>query len=97
MANFSNRHDYYAPLHYPMSITAIEPVCPQTILPMRVTLFTSGMLCVTHIPLINGKDTLSCSELNVEHAGDCVFLDAIYRYCADLSFFEFIVTIYRWD
>ena len=70
MANFSHRHVYSASLHYPMSIMAIDPVCPQAILPMRVTLFPSGMLCVTNIPSINGNDTLFCSELNGKHAGE---------------------------
>ena len=36
---------YIASLHYPMSIMVIDPVCPQAILPTRVTLFPSGMLC----------------------------------------------------
>ena len=35
-----------------MSIMAIDPVCPLAILPMRVTLFPYGMLCVTNIPSI---------------------------------------------
>ena len=64
MANFSRRHVYSASLHYPMSIRAIDQVCPQAILPMRVTLFLSGMLCVTNIPTINGNDTLLYIELN---------------------------------
>ena len=57
------------PLHYPISVRAIDPVCPQAVLPMRVTLFPSGKLCVTNIPSINCKDTSFCSELNGEHAG----------------------------
>ena len=40
-----------------MSIMANDPVCPKAILPMRVILFPSGMLCVIHIPSINGNDT----------------------------------------
>ena len=71
MANVSHRHVYGAFLHYPMSIMAIDPVCPQAVLPMRVTLFHSGMLCVRNIPPINDKDTLYCSELNGEHASEC--------------------------
>ena len=70
MAYLSHRHVCSFYLHYPMSIMAIDPVCPQAILPMRVTLFPSGMLCVTNIPSINGNDTLFCSELNGEHAGE---------------------------
>ena len=70
MANFSHRHVYSASLHYPISIMAIDPVCPQAILPMRVTLFPSGMLRVTNIPSINGNDTLFRSELNGERAGE---------------------------
>ena len=69
---FLHRHDYSASLHYPMTIMAIDPVCPQTILPLRVTLFPSGMLCVTNIPSINGNDTLFCLELSGEHAGKSV-------------------------
>ena len=69
MANFSHRHVYSASLHYPMSIRAIDPVCPQAILPMLVTLFPSVMLCVTNIPSRHSNDTLLCSELNGEHAG----------------------------
>ena len=70
MANFSHRHVYRASLQYPMSIMSIDPVCPQAILPMRVTLFHSGMLCVTNILSINSNDTLFCLELNGEHAGE---------------------------
>ena len=70
MATFSHRHVYSASLHYPMSIMAIDPVCPQAILPTRVTLFLSGILCVTNIPSINGNDTLFCSELNGAHDGE---------------------------
>ena len=70
VAYFSHRHAYCTSLHYPMSIRAIDTVCHQAILPMRVTLFPSGMRCVTNIPSINGNDTLFCSELNVEHAGE---------------------------
>ena len=86
MANFSHRHVSCASLQDPLSITAIDPVCPQTILPMRVTLFTSGMLGVTNIPSINGKDTLSCSELNVDRAGEYflslrfMVIELIYRF-----------------
>ena len=57
-------------LHYPMSISPIEPVCPQTILAMSVPLFPSVMLCVTNIPLINCNSTLFCSEVNGKHAGE---------------------------
>ena len=53
-----------------MSIRAIDPVCPEAILPIRVTLFPSGMLRVTNIPLMNCSDTLFCSELNGEHGGE---------------------------
>ena len=55
-----------------MSIRAIDAVCPQAILPMKVTLFPSVMLCVTmnNIPLINGNDTSYCLELNGENAGE---------------------------
>ena len=64
MANFSHRHVYSGSLHYPMSIRAIDLVCPQAILPMRMTLFPSGMLCVPNIPLIKSNDTLFRSELD---------------------------------
>ena len=70
MANVSHRLDKSTFLDYPMPVRAIDPVCPQTILPMRVTLFPSGVLCVTNIPPINGNDTLCCSELNEKHAGE---------------------------
>ena len=70
MANFWHGNVYSTSLHYPMSIRAIDPVCPQVILPMRVTLFPSGTLCVTNIPSRNRADTLYCSELNGEHAGE---------------------------
>ena len=46
MANFSHRHFCSASLHYLMSIRAIDPVNPQRILPMSVTLFPSGMLSI---------------------------------------------------
>ena len=78
MANFSYRHVYSAFLHYPVSIMAIDLVCPQAIFPMGLTLFSSGMLCVTNIPSINGNDTLFCSELNEKHAGEsCMSLRRI--------------------
>ena len=32
-----------------MSIRVTDPVCPQVILPARVTLFPSATLCVTNI------------------------------------------------
>ena len=70
MANFSHKHVYSASLHYPMSIMAIDSVCPQAILPMSVTLFPSGMLYVTSIPSINSGDTSFCSELNGKDAGE---------------------------
>ena len=70
VANFLHGHVYSASLHYPMSIGAIDLVCPQAILPMRVTLYPSGTLCVTYIPSRNCNDTLYCWELNGEHAGE---------------------------
>ena len=70
MANFSERHPYSASLHYLMPIRAIDLICPQAILPVRMTLLPSGMLCVPNIPLINGSDTLFRSEMNGEHAGE---------------------------
>ena len=42
VANFLHRHIYSTSLRYPISIRAIDPVCPQAILPMRVTPFPSG-------------------------------------------------------
>ena len=70
MANFLHAHVYSASLHYPMSIRAIDSVCPQAVLAVSVTVFTSGTLCVTNIPSINCNITLLCSELNVEQAGE---------------------------
>ena len=67
MAIFSLLHVYSAFLHYPMSMMTIDPVCPQASLPMMVTLFPSGMLCVTNIPSIKGNDTSFCLELNGRH------------------------------
>ena len=72
MATFSHRHAYSASLHCPISIRAIDPVCPQAILPMGVTLFSSGMLCVTNIPSINRNDILFCLKLNGEHTGEFI-------------------------
>ena len=69
MANFSHRHVYSALLRYAMSIRTIDPVCPQAILPIRLTLFPSGMLCVTNIPSIRNNDTLFRLELNEKHVG----------------------------
>ena len=62
VANFSHIHAYSASFHYPMSARAIDPVCPQAVLPMRVTLFPFGMLWVTNIPSINCNDTSFSSE-----------------------------------
>ena len=70
VAIFSHRHVYSASLHYLMSISAIDSVCPQAILATSVTLFPFEMLCVTNIPSINCNYTLFCSELNGEHAGE---------------------------
>ena len=70
VAKFSHRHVYSASLQYPMSIRAIDSVCPQPNLAMSVTLFTSVTLCVTNIPSTNCNNTLCCSELNGEHAGE---------------------------
>ena len=98
MANFSHRHVNSASLHYPMSIMVIDPVCPQAILPMGVTLFPFGMLCVTNIPSISGNDTLYCLELNGEHAGEsfgslrlivfeiCLCKFEKGRFCENLTF-----------
>ena len=70
MASFSLRHVFSASLHYPMSIMAFDSLCPRVILPMRLTLFPSGVLCVTNIPSNSGNDTFYCSELSEEHAGE---------------------------
>ena len=70
MANVLHRHVSSASLYYPMSIRAIGSVCPEAILAMSVTLFTSGTLCATNIPLINCNNALSFSELNGEHASE---------------------------
>ena len=70
MANFSSGHVYSASLYHPMSVRAIHSVCAQAILPLRVTLFPPGVLCVANIPSINVNDTLSFLELNGEHAGE---------------------------
>ena len=77
-ADVWHRRVFSAFLHYSMSIRAIDSVCPQASLPVRVTLFLSGMLCVTNIPSINCNDTLFCSEYKREHAGESVM--AIYSY-----------------
>ena len=53
-----------------MPIRGIDSVCPQAILAMSVTLFTSGTLRVTNIPSISCNNTVFCSELSVEHAGE---------------------------
>ena len=52
-----------------MSFRVIDPFCPQAILPMKVTLFSSEMLSVTNIPSINCNDTSFCLELNGGNAG----------------------------
>ena len=70
MAIFSHKQVYSASLLHPMSIMGIDLVLPQKTLPMRVTLFPSGMLCATNIGSINGNDTLFYSEFNGEHAGE---------------------------
>ena len=70
MTNFSHRDVYSASLHYPMSISAIDPVCPQAILAMSVTLFPSETLWVTNILSISYNNTLFCSELNGENSGE---------------------------
>ena len=70
MTNLSNIHIYGASLQYPMSVRIIDPICPQTILSMRVMLFRSVILCVTNIPSINCNNTLFCSDLNGKHASE---------------------------
>ena len=83
MTNFSHRHVYGASLHYRMSISAIDLVCPQAILSMRMTLFPSGMLCVPNIPLINSNDTSFHSELigcTLVHAGRVLAMGVRFFY-----------------
>ena len=58
-----------------MSVRAIDTVCPQAILPMRVTLFSSEMLFGTNIPSINCNDTSFCSGLNGN-----TLVKVLYRY-----------------
>ena len=70
MANLSLRDVYSASLHYSMSISAIDTVCPDAILAMSVTLFPSETLCVTNIPSISYNNALFCSELNEKHGGE---------------------------
>ena len=70
VANFSHRHVYSVPWHYPTSISVIDPVCPQAILPMRVALFTSGMIHITNIWSRYRNNASLYSELNVEHVGE---------------------------
>ena len=70
MANCLHGHVYSASLHYPMPIRAIDPVCPQAILPMGVTLVPSKTLCATKIPSRDCNDKEDCSELNGERAGE---------------------------
>ena len=53
-----------------MSIIAIDPICPQAISAMSVTLFPSEILCATNIPSINCNNTLFGLDLNEEHAGE---------------------------
>ena len=65
MANFLHGHVYSASLH-----RAIDPVCPQAILPTGVTLFPSGTLCATNITSRNLNDMWDCTELNGKHAGE---------------------------
>ena len=69
-ANFSHRHVYSASWHYPTSISAIHPVCPQAILPMRVALFPSGMIYMTNIWSRYRNNMSFYSELNVERVGE---------------------------
>ena len=93
MANFSHRRVYSSSLHYLMSISAIDPFCPLAILPMRVTLFPSVVLCVTSILSINGNDALYCSKLSGEHAGEsftslrCIVFEICYCKVEKLSIF----------
>ena len=49
---------------------AIDPVCPQVVFPVRVTLFPSVMLYVTNIVSKYRNNTPLCSELNEEHADE---------------------------
>ena len=69
VANFSHRHDYSDSLHYPMPIRVLAQFALRRFC-RGLTLFPSGMLCVTNIPSINCNDTYVCSELNGEHAGE---------------------------
>ena len=70
VVNFSRRCVYSASLYYPMSIRAIDQVCPQVILVMSLTLFPSVMIFVTNIPSTNCNNTLFCLEFNGGHAGE---------------------------
>ena len=66
---FSHRYVNSASLHCPMSFRPIDTVCSQAILPMKVTLFSSGILCVTDITSIKCKEYSFCSELNENTLG----------------------------
>ena len=49
MVHFLNGSVYRASWPFPMSIRANDPVYHQTIFPVRVTMFPSGMLVVWHL------------------------------------------------
>ena len=97
--NFSNGHVHCASLRYPISIRAIDSLCAQAILPMMVTLFLSGMLCVSNIPSRNCNDTLFLFRIERETRWWKLFVATIYtflkythiklkncRLCENLSF-----------
>ena len=70
MAFFSHRPVFRAPYPYPASIIVIGPACSRAFLPVRVTLFASGMLSVTNIGSIYHNNNYVCGELSEEHAGE---------------------------
>ena len=69
---FTNTRCFSTPLSCLTSIVAIDPVCPQVIFPIRVTLFPFGLPHVTNIGLRFHRHPSPsfCSELNGVYADE---------------------------
>ena len=68
--SISHKPVFKAHLAFQMSIRAFRQACHRAIFPVRVMLFLSGMLYIIDI-WSRCQNTISFSELNVDHNGEC--------------------------
>ena len=88
-ARFSCRPVHRATLLLPMSIRAIDLVCRQSILTVRVTLFPYGMLYATNVQSRYLNNISFGSEVNAEHAGEIFASLLLAFFFLDMEFEKF--------